>query len=92
VGALYELAYAYFESKDYQKSLDVAYRLAQFKSDLLPRVYVQIGSALDELGDSKKAVETYKTGLKLFPSEYLLHFNLAITYNKLGEVTKLVPR
>lgn len=83
--ALYEMSFSYFEKKDYRKSLEVAYRLAQFKSDLLPRVYVQIGNAFDELGEPKKAVETYKAGLKLFPSDFLIHYNLAITYNKLGD-------
>ena len=83
--ALYEIAFAYFEKKEYQKTLDYAYKLAQFKSDLLPRVYVQIGNAQDELGEPKKAVETYKAGIKLFPSSFLIHYNLAITYNKLGE-------
>ena len=83
--ALYEMSFSYFEKKDYSKSIEVAYKLAQFKSDLLPRVYVQIGSAQDELGEPKKAIETYKAGLKLFPSNSLIHYNLAITYNKLRE-------
>jgi tetratricopeptide (TPR) repeat protein len=86
--ALYELSFSYFQKKDYRKSIEVSYRLAEYKSDLLPRVYVQIGSALDELGESKKSIETYKAGIKLFPSDYLLHFNLAITYNKIGEVVE----
>ncbi len=47
---------------------------------------MQIGSALDETGDSKKAVDAYKAGLKLFPTYYLLHFNLGVTYNRLGDV------
>jgi tetratricopeptide (TPR) repeat protein len=86
IGALYEESFSYYTSKDYKKCLEKSYQAAQYKSDLLPAIYVQIGSALDELGDSKKAVETYKTGLKLFPTDYLLHFNLAVTYNRLGDV------
>jgi tetratricopeptide (TPR) repeat protein len=84
--ALYEMSFSYFQKKDYRKSIEVSYRLAQYKSDLLPRVYVQIGNSLDELSEPKKSIETYKSGIKLFPSDYLLHYNLAITYNKLGEV------
>src|SRR4030095_8615405 len=84
--ALYEMAFSYFQKKDYRKSIEVSYRLAQYTSDLLPRVYVQIGNSLDELGEPKKSIETYKAGIKLFPSDYLLHYNLAITYNKIGEV------
>lgn len=83
--ALYEMSFSYFQKKDYRKSLEFAYKVAQFKSNLLPRIYGQIGNCLDELGDPKKAIETYKAGIKLFPSNFLLHFNLAITYNKLNE-------
>lgn len=82
--ALYEMSFSYFEKKDYRKSLELAYKLAEYKSDLLHRVYVQIANAQDELGDPKKAIETYKAGLNRFPSDFLIHFNLAITYNRLG--------
>jgi tetratricopeptide (TPR) repeat protein len=84
--ALFEMSFSYFQKRDFQKSLELGYKLAQYKSDLLPRVYVQIGNSQDELGEVKKAIETYKAGIKLFPSNFLIHFNLAITYNKLGEL------
>lgn len=84
--ALYEMAYSYFEKKDYQKSLEAGYKASQYKSDLLPQIYVQIGSAQDEMGEPKKAIETYKAAQKLFPTNYLIPFNLAITYNKLSAV------
>lgn len=83
--ALYEMAFSYFAKKDYAKSIEIGYRLAAFKSDLLPRVYVQVGSAQDELGEPKKAIETYKAGIKQFPSNALIHYNLAVTQNRLGE-------
>lgn len=86
VFALYELAFSYFQKRDFQKSLELGYKLAQYKSDFLPRVYVLIGNSQDELGEVKKAIETYKAGIKLFPTSFLIHFNLAITYNKLGEL------
>ena len=38
------------------------------------------------MGEPKKAIETYKAGLKIFPSDFLIHYNLAITYNKIGEL------
>ena len=86
VHALYEMSFSYFQKRNFQKSLELGYKLAQYKSDLLPRVYVQIGNSHDELGEGKKAIETYKAGIKLFPTNYLIHFNLGITYNKLGEL------
>jgi tetratricopeptide (TPR) repeat protein len=84
--ALYEMSFSYFQKRNFQKSLELGYKLAQYKSELLPRVYVQIGNSQDELGEVKKAIETYKAGIKLFPANFLIHFNLAVTYNKLGEL------
>jgi tetratricopeptide (TPR) repeat protein len=80
--ALYEMAYSYFIKKDYKKSLEFAYKAAQYKSELLPIIYVLIGNTYDEAGDSKKSIETYKAGIKLQPSSFLLYFNLAITYSR----------
>jgi tetratricopeptide (TPR) repeat protein len=79
---LYEIAYSYFMKKDYSKSLDFAYKATQFKSELLPIVYVLIGNTYDEAGDSKKSIETYKAGIKLQPSSFLLYYNLGITYSR----------
>ncbi|HKG13380.1 MAG TPA: tetratricopeptide repeat protein [Pyrinomonadaceae bacterium] len=83
--ALYELGYAYSAKKDYKKSLDAAYRGAQYKSDELRHFYLLIGNGLDLLGDTAEAIEVYKRGLKLFPDESMLHFNLAIAYKNAGK-------
>ena len=84
--ALYELAYSYLMKKDYRKSLEVAYKGAQYKSDNLTGFYVLIGNNLDELGESKKAVEVYRRGIKLESDEQLLYYNLAITYSRLNNL------
>jgi len=84
--ALYEMSFSYYAKKDYQKSIDTGYRAAQFKSDLLDAIYVQIGTCFDDQGDAKKAVEVYKAGLKLSPSSSLLEYNLAVTYLHTGKL------
>ena len=84
--ALYELAYSYQMKKDYRKSLDIAYKGAQYKSDNLTGFHLLIGNNLDELGESKKAVEVYKKAIKLKPDVQLLYYNLAITYFRLNEM------
>lgn len=84
--ALYEMAYSYYAQKDYRKSIEVGHKAAQFKSPLLDATYVQMGSCYDESGDSKKAVEIYKAGIKLSPSSSLLHYNLALTYLRTGQL------
>ena len=78
--ALYEESFSYSAKKDYKKSLEVAYRGAQYKSEQLVGFYVIIGNDLDILGQSDKSIEVYKKGLKLFPKEGALHFNLAVAY------------
>ncbi len=89
--ALYEMAYSYGEKKDYKKSLEIAYRGAQYKSKQLFGFYVLIGNNLDHMGQAENAIKTYKSGIRMFPEESLLHFNLAITLlgqNKPDEARK----
>jgi hypothetical protein len=79
VEALYEMALSLYLKKDYQKSLEVALRAAQYKSNLLGAIYGQIGNCQDDLGRPKEALETYKAGIKLMPANYLLRYNLGLT-------------
>ncbi|HEX8919934.1 MAG TPA: tetratricopeptide repeat protein [Pyrinomonadaceae bacterium] len=85
VEALYELSFAYSMKKDYRKSLDIASKGAQYKSKLLPALYIQIGNNLDDLGESKKSVEVYKAGIKLSPQTAMLYYNLAVAYSNLSK-------
>jgi len=80
INALYELGFSLFANKDYKKSLETAYKGAQYRSDSLSRFYVLIGNNLDNLNAPEKAIKAYKSGIKLFPDDAQLHFNLAITY------------
>ncbi|HZB45481.1 MAG TPA: tetratricopeptide repeat protein [Pyrinomonadaceae bacterium] len=80
VRALYELAFAYSRKKDYKKSLEIAYRGAQYKWDEIGLFYQLIGNNLDATGEPKKAIEVYKAGLKHAPQMGLLHYNMAVTY------------
>lgn len=86
VEALYELSFSYAMKKDYRKSLELAYKGAQYKSDMLGGFYMQIGNNLDVLGEPKKSVEVYKSGIKLMPKMAMLHFNLAVTYRNMGKL------
>jgi tetratricopeptide (TPR) repeat protein len=84
--ALYELGYAYSAKKEYKKALEVAYRGAGYKSEQLAGFYLLIGNNLDLTGESDKAIEVYKKGIKLFPGDGLLHYNLAIAYRSKGKL------
>ena len=84
--ALYEMSYSYSAKRDYNKSIELAMRGAQYKSDQLAGFYVLIGNDLDILGQTDKAIEVYKRGLKLFPSNGALHFNLGVAYKNAGRL------
>lgn len=84
--ALYELSLTYEMKKDYRKSLETAYKGAQYKSDHLADFYVRIGNSLDLLGEPKKAVDVYKQAIKIKPDTRLLHYNLAVTYSRLNNL------
>ena len=85
VVALYEMSFSYYLKQDYQKSLEISFAAAQYKSDLLSKIYGQIGNCQDDLGRPKEAIETYKAGIKLQPAYFLLHYNLGLTYARLGQ-------
>jgi tetratricopeptide (TPR) repeat protein len=78
--ALYEMGYSYSAKGDYRKSLEAAYKGAQYKSDQLRDFYLLIGNNLDLLGKADDAIDVFRRALKLYPDEALLHYNLAITY------------
>lgn len=79
VQVMYELGFSYFAKRDYQKSLEVANKGAQYNSNLLPGFYTLIGNDLDHLGQAEKASKVYRDGIRLFPRDGQLHYNLAIT-------------
>jgi lipopolysaccharide biosynthesis regulator YciM len=79
VEALYEMGFSYAAKRDYQKSLEIGLKGSQYKSNLLQRFYTMVGNNLDHLGQPEKALKVYREGLKQFPREGQLHYNMAIT-------------
>ena len=84
--AYYEMAFAYQMKGDFKKSLEIAYKGAQYKSDKVAGFYMLIGNDLDDLGESKKAVEAYRAAIKIEPHNHLIYYNLALTYSRLGDL------
>lgn len=78
--ALYEMGFSLSAKGDYRKSQETAYKGAQYQSRFLPGFYVLIGNNFDHLNEHEKAIKVYKAGIKLFPEDGQLYYNLAITY------------
>jgi Tfp pilus assembly protein PilF len=78
--ALYELAYSFAATKEFEKSLAAASRGAEYKSELLPMFYDLIGAAYDSMGDAQQAIKAYKKGIQIVPDAAMLHYNMGVTY------------
>lgn len=83
----YEIANTYFSLKNYQKTIEYSDKvLSQEKSPFRDHAYIIKGSALDLLGKPQNAIDVYKSGIKEYPDNYLLYYNLALTlYNSNGK-------
>jgi tetratricopeptide (TPR) repeat protein len=81
--ALYEMAFAYFEKRDFKKALELSQRGAEYKSEHLLAFYYTIGNSMDQAGDPAGAIEAYKAGLAFVSdarSTAMLHYNMGVTY------------
>lgn len=83
--ALYEIAYSYYALKDYKQTLKYVNKVIKMKKGSLQEAYLIKGSTLDDMGNPKTAIETYIEAIDRFPEQYLLHYNLGLTYYKQGE-------
>ena len=82
--ALFEIANSYHQKRDYAKALEYATLGAAYDSPQLASFYLALGSIYDDMGDSTRAIDTYKRGIAIAPSS-LLHFNLGITLERLNK-------
>lgn len=80
IDAIFELTASYYDKGDYRQSLEAARRGTDYDSEHLSYFYLMLGTNHDLLKQPQKAVEAYKAGLAIEPSNYLLEYNLAVTY------------
>jgi len=85
--AMYEASITYMSLKNYEKSIEYCDRLIA-TGENATLAYINKGTALDLMGDYDKSVAVYKEGIEKYPDEFLLHFNLGITYMKGNEIKK----
>jgi len=54
----------------------------------LSLVFMQLGSALDDINESGEALTVYDDGIRMFPGSYLLYFNKGLTMLKLNRAVE----
>jgi hypothetical protein len=77
--ANYELSYSYFTNKQYEEAVSYSSYVIKLNKGSLEDAYIILGSSLDYMQKTQKAISTYEKGLKKFPESYLLNYNLALT-------------
>ncbi len=78
--ANYEIGYAYNELKDYQQAVNYSDKIIQANGAHLEEAYTLKASALDMLGKHDLAIQTYQEGIKRYPKDYLLNYNVGLTF------------
>ncbi len=78
--ALSEKSLSLISLKEYAATVEICeYILAQYEGKEEHTIYINYGTALDELGKREEAVEAYEKGIARFPNSFMLHFNKGIT-------------
>ncbi len=85
---LYEMALTYFQKKDYKTAIKYSDKVIKSKSQSTISGYILKGSALDMMGKTNKSINLLEGVVKEYPDNYLLHYNLALNYYKVGELKK----
>jgi tetratricopeptide (TPR) repeat protein len=86
--AYYELAFSYYAKNDLKKAIEYADLLIKKGKNerYIIQAYLTKANALDNLGEPEKAIKVYKKAIKANKNEYLLYYNLGLTYLNLGEL------
>lgn len=86
--ANYEMAYSYYALKDYDNAKKYCLlAMRKYSPEYLSAALIY-GSILDDTGNPDEAVKYYKNLLKTYPNEYLIHYNIAISYSKIPKPSK----
>lgn len=86
--ANYEIASSYFSLKEYEKAIEHANVIIANKKQYVDNAYILKGSALDLSGKPQDAIKTYEKGIKAYPNNCLLQYNLGYTYYNMNDYKK----
>lgn len=85
--ACYELAFLYYQKKDYQLAVDKCKEAIGYDYDS-PEVYSLLGSVLDDMGKPREGINVILPALEKWPYNQRLLVNLAICYMSVAEYDK----
>jgi len=77
---LSELALTYNANKNYKEAIETCEEGLKHTSEYKAHLIRTLGSALDKEGNLEKCVQVFEAGIKEFPYDYLLHYNLGVAY------------
>ncbi len=83
--AYYEKSYSLMYLQEYELSLNVALKSAQFNSSMLFSTYIQLGSLLDILKYYEESETVFEKALDIDSTDHLVYYNLGITKANLNK-------
>ncbi len=86
--ALYEKILSYIAWGKYKEAEKYAHEGLSLNKSELAGFYLNLGTALDEMDKSEKAIEVFDKGIERFSYSALLYFNRAVTFMKLEKYEK----
>lgn len=84
----YEIAYTLLAMKRYDEAADYSRKVISLDSKQQQGAYLMLGSALSMSGKLQEAIQAYLDGLVKFRGMHQLHYNLALAYFDIGNLSK----
>jgi uncharacterized protein len=77
--AMIEKSLTLIHGRHYQEAYETCLEAQKVRNRLSPNLYINMGTALDNLERSSDAVKAYDEGLRYFPKNYMLWFNRGVS-------------
>jgi uncharacterized protein len=77
-----ELIISYLDNKEFDKAIALGEEAIKERSEYRARFYLALANAYYGNEQTDKAIPIYEAGLKLYPYDYLLHYNVGVALAK----------
>ena len=84
----YEMAYTLLAMRRFDEAAQFSRKVIDLDSKQQQGAYLMLGSALNMSGKIQDAIQVYLEGLTKFRTMHQLHYNLALAYYDIGNLTK----